>query len=229
MKAILDIFVIKVNEHIYIKDPLSSDLGKRIIKGSIELLDELGFDHFTFKKLGKEIDSTEASIYRYFENKYKLLLYLCAWYWRWMESRIFVATLNVPDARVRLNNCLDVLLDPITQDSGVKHVNEVKLHRIVSIESSKVYLTKDVDEENKNGVYLGYKDMVDSVADVIGELAPDYLYPHALVSTVVEGVHHQRFFQEHLPRLTEKYDGEDSVKELFVQLVYRTINIEQNK
>ena len=36
---------------IFIKDPESSELGKRIIEHSILLIDEIGFDSFTFKKL----------------------------------------------------------------------------------------------------------------------------------------------------------------------------------
>ena len=67
---------IAVPDKIYIKDPESSELGKRIIEHSIELIDEIGFDSFTFKKLGLKIGSNESSIYRYFESKHKLLLYL---------------------------------------------------------------------------------------------------------------------------------------------------------
>lgn len=35
-----------------------------------------GYEAFTFKKLAEDIGTTEAGIYRYFENKYKLLVYL---------------------------------------------------------------------------------------------------------------------------------------------------------
>lgn len=65
-----------INEKLYNKDPESSDLGKSIIKHSIELLDELGYEQFTFKKLGEVIKSNESSIYRYFESKHNLLIYL---------------------------------------------------------------------------------------------------------------------------------------------------------
>ena len=40
---------IAVPDKIYIKDPESSDLGKRIIEHGILLIDEIGFDGFTFK------------------------------------------------------------------------------------------------------------------------------------------------------------------------------------
>ena len=51
---------------LYFKDPESSDLGKRIVEHGIEMIHELGYESFTFKKLGDRIHSNESSIYRYF-------------------------------------------------------------------------------------------------------------------------------------------------------------------
>ena len=85
MDQILSNIKIQVNSKIYVKDPETSVLGKKIIEQSIILIDEIGFDDFTFKKLGEKIGSNESSIYRYFENKHKLLVYLSSWYWSWME------------------------------------------------------------------------------------------------------------------------------------------------
>jgi AcrR family transcriptional regulator len=102
MKDLLSNLHIHVSENVYLKDPESSDLGKRIIRGSISLLNEIGFDSFTFQKLAKEIKSTEASVYRYFENKHKILLYLFSWYWSWMEYRMVFALANIESAQRRL-------------------------------------------------------------------------------------------------------------------------------
>jgi hypothetical protein len=52
----------KVNEHIYLRNPESSDLGKKILKHSIDLIYEIGFEQFTFKKLAAVAETTEASI-----------------------------------------------------------------------------------------------------------------------------------------------------------------------
>ena len=87
MKAILSQIKIQVNPKLYLKDPHTSELGEKILKKSIILIDELGFEHFTFKKLATEINSTEASIYRYFESKQKLTFYLINWYWSFIEYR----------------------------------------------------------------------------------------------------------------------------------------------
>ncbi|MFT8175893.1 TetR/AcrR family transcriptional regulator, partial [Salmonella enterica] len=85
---LLSQIVISVNPKLYVKNPESSELGRKIIQQSILLIDEIGFEAFTFKKLGERIGSNESSLYRYFENKHKLLLYLTSWYWGWMEYRV---------------------------------------------------------------------------------------------------------------------------------------------
>jgi AcrR family transcriptional regulator len=93
----------KLNSKLYLRDPQNSDLGARIIEESILMINEMGFEQFTFKKLGEQIDSTEASIYRYFENKHKLLIYLIDWYWTWMEYRIDFSITNVKEPQEKLN------------------------------------------------------------------------------------------------------------------------------
>ena len=67
---------VSLNEGLYLKEPQGSELGRNIIKSSIEMIDEFGLESFTFRKLAIKIKSTEASVYRYFENKHMLLLYL---------------------------------------------------------------------------------------------------------------------------------------------------------
>ena len=91
-----------MNENLFIRDPQETELGRKIVQDSICMIDELGFEKFTFKKLALKIDSTEASIYRYFENKHRLLVYLIAWYWNWIEYRIDFGTQNITDPGKKL-------------------------------------------------------------------------------------------------------------------------------
>ena len=91
-----------LNEGLYLKEPQESKLGRNIIQHSILLIDEFGFESFTFKKLAERIGSTEASIYRYFENKHLLLIFLVNWYWEWVSYLIQINTNNVSDAREKL-------------------------------------------------------------------------------------------------------------------------------
>ena len=82
MSAIIHI---QVNEELYVRDPQETELGRRILADGVRLMDELGFEGFTFRKLAAEIASTEASIYRYFTRKQQFLKYLTAWYWNWLS------------------------------------------------------------------------------------------------------------------------------------------------
>ncbi|TKC03111.1 TetR/AcrR family transcriptional regulator [Pedobacter cryotolerans] len=69
----------KLNEHLYIRDPENTEVGKLIVESGIDLIYEIGFEQFTFKKLAQRIDSTETTIYRYFSSKHKLLTYILNW------------------------------------------------------------------------------------------------------------------------------------------------------
>ena len=109
MIKLLSNLKIAVPDKIYIKDPESSDLGKRIIQHSIVLIDELGFDSFTFKKLGAKIGSNESSIYRSFESKHNLLLYLSSWYWSWKEYQLVIETYSLTDPKHTLEKAIEVL------------------------------------------------------------------------------------------------------------------------
>lgn len=227
MKALQPNISSQINPKVYKKDPLSSDLGNRILRQGIDLMEELGFEDFTFKKLAKKINSTEASVYRYFESKHNLLAYLSMWYWSWMDHRLILKTINIEDPKIRLKNVVKCLTEEITEDFDVEQIDEVKLHRIVSFESSKMYLCKTVDGDNQLGFFHMYKNLVQRVSDIILEIKPGFKYPHMLVSTVIEGAHHQRFFADHLPRLTDLIDGEDTVISFYTQLVERELGIEK--
>jgi len=223
MQPLLSHIRIQVNSNISLKDPESSELGQKLISASIDMIDDMGFEHFTFKKLAHQISSTEASMYRYFVNKHKLLLYLTSWYWSWMEYKLAFAMANLPSPEQQLTVAVDILAEEVVEDNRILHIDEVKLHRVVLSESSKVYLTKEVDVENKEGAFLGYKRLVKRVSDVILEINPGYKYPNMLISTLIEGVHHQRFFAQHLPRLTDTVEGEDAIQSFYSQLVHKLI------
>lgn len=212
-----------LNDKIFLKNPDSSSLGRKIISGSIDLIDEIGFESFTFRKLASHIQSTEASIYRYFENKHRLLLYLIAWYWNWIGFRLSYLNANIEDPNEKLRRAIHLLTQRNEEDQNFEYVNEVKLHRIVIAESSKTYLTKEVDQENKEGVFKSYKQLVENISHLIREINPGFSYPHMLVSTIIEGAHHQRFFAEHLPKLTDQVSGEDSISTFYQDLVFKAI------
>ncbi len=223
MKSIATI-EIKIDDNVYTKNPTTSELGKSIISQSLILIEELGFEAFTFKKLADKIQCTEASIYRYFENKHKLLIYHLTWYWTWLEYCITVSTSNIKSPEERLKVALRILTSPLEQEPLVPYVDEAALYRIIIAESQKVYLTKSVDEENKQGLFYSYKRLCKKVSSIVQEINPKYRYPTALISTVVESSYDQRYFALHLPSLTEIPKGkEDEITEYLTELVFKTI------
>lgn len=215
---------LSVNEKIYLKDPDSSELGRNIISNSITMIDEMGFEAFTFKKLGAQINSPEASIYRYFENKQKLLIYLTSWYWGWMEYRLILKIANITSAEKRLENAIELITSPFKEKIIINGVDCSKLRNIVISESTKSYLTKNVDSINKEGLFINYKQFVIRIAEIVSEINPQYKYPNMLISTVIEGAHLQSFFGEHLPKLTNKQKNGDYINSFFTHLVMKSIS-----
>tara|TARA_B100000780_G_scaffold278232_1_gene251092 strand:- start:1405 stop:2076 length:672 start_codon:yes stop_codon:yes gene_type:complete len=211
---------IEISPSLYSKNPDSSELGRKIISKSIELLNEMGFEVFTFKKLGLVINSPESSIYRYFENKHTLLIYLTSWYWKWTEYRIFFATTNVDCAEERLRKAINILTKPVLEDNSISYVNEVLLSEIIFSESLKTYHTKNVDAENKKGCFKAYKSVVHRVSNIILEISPKYELPHMLISTVIEGAHQQKYFADHLPSLTDVTTAKDIISVFYTDLVF---------
>ena len=202
MKVIFSNIKIQVNEKIYVKDPETSVLGKKIIEQSILLIDEIGFELFTFKKLGERIGSNESSIYRYFESKHKLLLYLCSWYWSWMEYKLVFGTSNIPNPLEKLKKAIVIVTEKIEDDQATTYINEAILNKIIISEFTKTLLTKEVDEENKEGFFQIYKRVINRIATIVNEVNPEYPYAKSLVSNIVEGSLHQYFLKEHMKSIT---------------------------
>ncbi len=202
MKAILSNTKILVNEKIYVKDPETTNLGKKIIEESILLIDEIGFELFTFKKLGERIESNESSIYRYFESKHKLLVYLCSWYWSWMEYKLVFGTSNISNPLEKLKKAIVIVTEKTEDDQATTHINEAILNKIIISEFTKTLLTKEVDEENKEGFFLIYKRVINRIATFVNDVNPEYEFAKSLVSNIIEGALHQYFLKEHLKSIT---------------------------
>lgn len=217
---------IEISAKLYKKDPDSSELGRRIISNSIILINELGFENFTFKKLGVLISSNESSIYRYFESKHALLIYLTSWYWSWMEYKVVFATINIDSPYDRLEKSLDFLTQPVEVDNSISYVNEILLSEIIFSESLKAYHTTNVDVEYKKGCFNAYKKVIQRVSDIVLEINPKFLYPHMLISTVIEGAHQQKYFVEHLPSLTDLTQDKHAISEFYKKMVFNFLKNE---
>lgn len=207
---------IKMNEHLYLKDPYESVLGRKIVKEGLLMINRLGFEAFTFKKLAIRISTTEAGIYRYFENKHKLLLYLVNWYWSYTQYQIDIKLNNLTNPRIQLKTIIELL---VTSPEQNKHayipVNEV--YRLVLWEASKSYLTRNVVQLNKDQLFKPYKELTATIAAIIRKKQSRYKYPYSLASTILEMSHAQKFFMQHLPSLTDHKKGSDKEVVAFIE------------
>ena len=214
---------IDVNKNLFLKDPISSDIGCSIVKEGAKLIDELGLENFTFKKLSQKIDVSEAAIYRYFDNKHMLLLYLTGWYWAWLEINFVYATANLESADAKLDVGLDLMVNgPIFKKN--EFLDPVCLYKIIINESFKVYYTKSVDEEHKKGFFTDVYKFGDRISEVISEISPSYQFPVTLAFTVMESSILQAFNVQHLPEMTDNVLNVQRRKEFFRQLILNTVH-----
>lgn len=223
MNSLLANIKIQVNPAIYIKDPETSELGRKILKESIVLINELGFDHFTFKKLGDKIGSNESSIYRYFENKHKLLMYLSSWYWSWIEYKLVFSTSNITDPVDQLMKAISVVTEKIEDDANTTYINESILNRIIITEFTKTFLTKQIDEEIREGFFKVYYRVINRLISMLAALVPDYPYTKSFVSDMVEGALHQYFLSTHLKTITDCNENV-SPTDYYIDLTKRLLN-----
>lgn len=194
---------IKMNPALYLRNPESTELGKNIIRYGIQVIFELGFEEFTFRKLAIRIGTTEASIYRYFENKHRLLTYIITWFWTWMEYQLIFYTNNIADPKEKINIFLKLLTFQDTEQYPFEYIDKKILHGIAIAEGNKSYLTKHVASDNQQKLFKPYKDFCHRIAEIFLDYNPKYPFPHSLGSTVIETAHHQTYFNNNLPSLTD--------------------------
>lgn len=210
----------KLNSSLYKKDPQETVLGKKILSRGITLINEIGFEAFTFKKLAKEISSAEKSIYRYFDSKHILLLFLTSWYWEWVHYLIMINIKNIVDPQKKLNIAIDNIVLATSENLQNEYINENILHRVIINEGSKAYHTSQVDNENKIGMFHAYKSLISAVADIIKEVNSDFPYPSSLSSNLFDMANNQIYFSEHLPAITDVTYSKHREKELIKMLKF---------
>ena len=187
-----------------------------MLRSSVALMQELGFEKFTFRKLANKIGISEITVYRYFENKHKLLLYLLSWYWEWVKYSIVFNTQNIEEGDKKLRIAIRTIIASNKRNSLVEYIDEEKLYGLVVEESVKAYHTKDVDAENKEGLFLTLKSLKSELAKIILEVNPDYPFSNSLASTILEMSLRIRFFAEHLPSMSDIKNSDEIDEQLYL-------------
>ncbi|MCY7357965.1 MAG: TetR/AcrR family transcriptional regulator [Rudanella sp.] len=219
---------VRMNEHLFLRDPERSDLGRKIVREGITLFGEIGLEEATFRKLADRMGTKEASIYRYFENKHRLLVYLVTWYWQWLEYQVVFQTNNLQSPHEKLDRILRLLIMDgmnATAGNGADSIDLKTLHGLVIREASKAYLTRHVTEDNRQQLFKPYKDLCARIANVIREHQPTYPFARSLASTLIETAHYQAFFRQNLPSLTDFDTTKDETQllEFLRHLLFSTL------
>ncbi len=214
-----------LNNQLFLRDPEKTKTGRKLLKHSILLIHKQGLESFTFKKLAKAATTTEAVVYRYFENKHRLLMYIVSWYWSWLDFRIQYHTRDIVKPAERLQKIIQILAAKVVDDSTTEYIDESLLYEVVMCEGAKAYLTRHVAEDNQHRLFKPYKDLCARIAHNIIEYNPDYPFPHSISNTIVEMSHFQNFFLKNLPSLTDLVvkNKEQRLYSFLEHLVFQTI------
>ena len=168
--------------------------------------------------------STESGVYRYFQNKHQLLTYLINWYWGWLEVKMAQEFMLLNSPQDKLKRAIELLVLPMEQDERIPHIDERVLQRVVVAEYPKIYLTKDVDHENKEGYFLGYKQICETLSQLALQINPNYPYPHSLFATIIEAAQSQQFFAEHLPRLSDSSGSKNEIVRFLTDMTLKSLH-----
>lgn len=217
-----------VNPELYLKDPESSEIGKRLLMQAINIIDLVGFERLTFRELAKKAETTESTVYRYFENKHMLILYLGNWYWSWLSYQLNMGLTNMQSGKAKLKKAIEILCRQAESDNLIEHIDLVKLAHLIHLESGKIFRVKDVDKENKQGYYIPFKLLHETVIDIILEVDKDFPLANSLAATIIQGLHHQFFLSEHFPSLSSMKNPEKEIETYFYELSMALISRKQN-
>jgi hypothetical protein len=121
------------------------------------------------------------------------------------------------------------LVKATAENPGNKYINENLLHKVVIQEGGKAYHIRGVDDENKAGMFLSYKNLVKLVSDIILEIDPKFKYSESLSSNLFEMANNQIYFAEHLPKLTSVSKGEKMDENLIDMLWFFSAKILDQK
>ncbi|MBK9175155.1 MAG: TetR/AcrR family transcriptional regulator [Flavobacteriales bacterium] len=191
-----------------LRDP-SSPMGRRILQEGLDLMNELGLEAFTFKKLAERIGCTEVTVYHYFANKQRLLQYYFQLYWLWLGILGQQSGKAAKNPLDRLHGTIRVLSGLWPGEVLATQLEPSALRKLVINEGSKSFMHKNVDSDNELKLFKPYKDLCAQVASELKACSPRLKSPRSFATTLVEMAHSLEFAMLHLPALTELSEKKD--------------------
>ncbi|MBI1304114.1 MAG: TetR family transcriptional regulator [Phycisphaera sp.] len=204
-----------------LRDPEGSEVGRAMLVDGLALMNALGLEAFTFRKLAAEIGSTEVTLYKYFPNKQRLLQYYFQLYWLWLRQLCGREVERARDPHDALRRCVEAICGVWPKEVPALQVDPRALRLLVIEEGMKSYLHKQVDEDNARRLFAPYKDLSAFLAERLVACRRDVPMPRSFATTVIEMAHSLPFAMEHLPSLTELSSRKD-LKHLALHLLHRT-------
>ena len=122
----------------------------------------------------------------------------------------------------RLKKAITIVTEKVEDDSTTLHINESILNKIIIQEFTKTIITKEIDEENKEGFFLIYKRVINRIIEMIHEVNPNYIFAKTLASSIIEGALHQHFLKDHLKTITD-CDQNNSPTDFYIHLIETTL------
>ncbi len=205
-----------------LKDPEATELGRSMLSEGLFLMNTLGLEAFTFKKLAAHIGCTEVSLYKYFPNKHRLLQYYFQLYWLWLRQVCGRHTEKARTPREALDRVVESICGVWPKELPPLQLDPQTLRLLVINEGMKSYLHKNVDDDNARRLFTPYKELSAFVAELLVAFRKDVPMPRSFATTVIEMAHSLPFAMEHLPSLTELSNRKD-LKPLAQHLLHRTI------
>lgn len=204
-----------------LKDPESTELGREMLRSGLVLMNEIGLEAFTFRKLADRIGSTEVTLYKYFSNKQRLLQYYFQLYWLWLRQVCGRHAERARDPREGLERVIEAICGVWPRDRRALQLEPEALRKLVIEEGMKSYLHKNVDADNARRLFMPYKELSAFVAERITDCRPDVPWPRSFATTIIDMAHSLPFAMEHLPSLTELSSRKD-LKLLARHVMHRT-------
>ena len=122
----------------------------------------------------------------------------------------------------KLKKAITIVTEKIEDDFETTHINEAILNKIIIFEFTKTFLTKEVDDENKEGFFLVYKRVINRIIEIILDVNPEYEFAKSLASSIVEGALHQHFLSQHLKTITNCNEN-NSPTNFYINLVEKLL------
>jgi len=188
---------------LHLRDPSASAVGARILAEGLVLMNDLGLETFTFKKLADRAGCTEVTVYNYFPNKHRLLQYYFQLYWLWLDTHCQQEGRLLKDPMERVRGDIRALCGLWPKNVLAAQLDPFTLRALVIVEGSKSFLHRNVDEDNKLKLFKPYKDLCAHIASELKACDKACKQPRSFATTLIEMAHSLEFAMHHMPALTE--------------------------